>query len=91
MTGLDLLIVMVVALIVAVLLLPLIVLIDLAGGGSGLGICEGSLATCRTSYFDGPELLALLLIVLFLLTVVLRSLLRARSGSPPQRRVGNRR
>jgi hypothetical protein len=68
----------VIALMAMVALLPLVVLLDLAGGGTGLGLCEGGLANCRTSYFDGPELLGILVLVLLLLGAVLRTLLKAR-------------
>ena len=70
---------MVIGAIVVVALLPLAVLLDLAGGGDGLGICAGGLGECRTSYFDGPELLATLVIVLFLLLIALRAALHVRS------------
>jgi hypothetical protein len=68
----------VISLMALVALLPLVVLLDLAGGGTGLGLCEGGLASCRTSYFDGPELLGIMVLVLLLLSVVLRTLLKAR-------------
>lgn len=75
-----------------VALLPMVVLLDLAGGGTGLGLCDGGLAGCRTSYFDGPELLGLLVLVLLLLGVLLRTLLRVRAaldaGSGGDRRRG---
>ncbi len=54
-----------VAIAVATALVPMLVIADLAGGGSGWGLCPEGLGTCSTSYFAGPELLALLLLVLF--------------------------
>jgi hypothetical protein len=80
MTGLGILIVLVAAILIAVALLPMIVLLDLAGGGTGLGICEGGLGSCRTSYFDGPELAGMLVLVILLLVLVLRALLRVRDA-----------
>ena len=71
-TGIRITIGLIIAAIVAVALIPMLVLLDLAGGGDGWGLCEGGIATCRTSYFDGPELLAMLLIALFLLLMLLR-------------------
>lgn len=65
---------------IAVALLPLIVLLDLAGGGDGLGLCAGGLGGCRTSYFDGPELLGVLGLVAFVLVVALRAALRAQAA-----------
>jgi hypothetical protein len=80
MTGLGILIVLVAAALVAVTLLPMIVLLDLASGGTGLGICEGGLGSCRTSYFHGPELAGMLVLVILLLVLVLRALLRVRDA-----------
>ncbi|HUG75375.1 MAG TPA: hypothetical protein VMM81_06865 [Acidimicrobiia bacterium] len=71
-------IVAVITLMVLVALLPLVILLDLAGGGTGMGLCEGGLASCRTSYFDAPELLGILVLVLLLLGAVLRTLLKVR-------------
>lgn len=72
--------------IVAVALLPLLVLLDLAAGGDGLGLCGGGgIGDCRTSYFDGPELMGVLGLVLFLLIMALRAALVAR-GLAEQRR-----
>lgn len=82
MAGIRFLIAVVWTGIVAVVVLPMIVLLDLARGGSGLGLCPDGLASCRSSYFDGPELAGILVVVLLLLYAVLRSLLRAR-GTPP--------
>ncbi|MEX2323440.1 MAG: hypothetical protein WEA29_06675 [Acidimicrobiia bacterium] len=82
----------VITLMVLVALLPLVVLLDLAGGGTGMGLCEGGLASCRTSYFDGPELLGILVLVLLLLGAVLRTLLKVWElveppvGERPRRR-----
>ncbi|MEA2010320.1 MAG: hypothetical protein U9N78_06415 [Actinomycetota bacterium] len=50
---------------VATALVPMLVIADLAGGGSGWGLCPEGIGTCSTSYFAGPELLAILLVVLF--------------------------
>lgn len=72
MTPLRALIGVIIAAIVAVTLLPLLVLADLAGGGTGWGLCREGLASCRTSYFDGPELLAMLMVVVFVLLWLLR-------------------
>jgi hypothetical protein len=72
MTPLRLLIGAIIAAIVAVTLLPLLVLVDLAGGGTGWGLCREGLSSCRTSYFDGPELLAMLMVVVFVLLWLLR-------------------
>lgn len=70
---------------VAVAVLPLIVLLDLAGGGDGFGVCTGGLGGCRTSYFDGPELLGVLGLVGFVLVVALRAALQAQSAEERRR------
>ena len=54
-----------IAVAVATALVPMLVIADLAGGGSGWGLCPEGIGTCSTSYFAGPELLAVLLVVLF--------------------------
>ncbi len=71
---------------VGVSLLPLLVLLDLAGGGSGWGLCPAGLASCKTSYFDGPELLGILVLVLFLLLVMLRLAWRLMRSMEERRR-----
>lgn len=71
--------------IVGIALLPLVVLLDLAGGGDGLGLCRGGLGACRTSYFDGPELIGVVGVVLFLLVVALRAALVAEQAAGDQR------
>jgi uncharacterized membrane protein YhaH (DUF805 family) len=64
--------------IVAVTLLPMLVLLDLVGGGDGWGLCTDGLASCQTSYFSGPELFTVLVILLFLLLSLLRLALHAQ-------------
>lgn len=54
-----------VVIVVATALAPLLVIADLAGSGPGWGLCPDGIETCSTSYFAGPELLAILLFVLF--------------------------
>ena len=52
--------------------IPLLILLDLAGDGSGWGMCEEGLGTCRVGPFSGPRLAAVLLVVLFLMAGLLR-------------------
>lgn len=80
MSGIRLLIGMVISLITLVVLLPMLALLDLAGGGTGFGLCPGGLGSCRSSYFDGPELAGILVLIVVLLSVVLRSLIKARDA-----------
>ena len=85
MTSIRILVIGIIVGIVATALLPLIVLLDLAGGGDGFGLCTGGIGACHTSYFDGPELLAVLGLVLFLLLVALRAALHVRSIAEQRR------
>ena len=78
MTGIRIVIAVVIGSIVVVALIPMIALVDLAGGGDGLGLCPDGIGSCRTSYFDGPELLAILTILLFLLLMILRAAFHVR-------------
>lgn len=77
-----------VAAIVGVALIPLYVLLDLRSGGSGWGLCADGFGRCRTSYFTGFELVAVLLLVLMALVLaigglvsLLRYLRRRSSGT----------
>lgn len=62
----------IIAAMVFVGLVPMLVLLDLAGGGDGWGLCQEGLRSCRAAYFEGPELVAALAILLFLLFMLLR-------------------
>ena len=73
------------AALVGVAVLPLLVLLDLAGGGTGFGLCAGGLGGCRTSYFDGPELLGVLGLVGFVLALALRAALQAQRAEERRR------
>ena len=77
-----------VAVIVGVALIPLYVLLDLRSGGSGWGLCAEGFGRCRTSYFSGFELVAVLLATLMALVLaigwlvsLLRYLRRRSSGT----------
>jgi hypothetical protein len=61
---------------VAVALIPLMVLLDLGRGGTGWGLCSGGLGECRTSYFDGFELIGWLFAVLFILLGMIAACVR---------------
>jgi hypothetical protein len=76
MTGIRILVGAIITAMVGVALVPLFVLLDLVGGGDGWGLCPDGLASCGSSYFDGPELAASLLLVLFMLLALLRMALQ---------------
>lgn len=58
--------------VIAVATVPLLVVADLIGGGDGWGLCVDGLGSCRTSYFSGLELAAILAAILFVLAALLR-------------------
>jgi hypothetical protein len=67
MVVLKAIIVLLIAAAVSVALIPLMVLLDLRRGGTGWGLCSDGLSGCRSSYFDGFELMAWLFLALFVL------------------------
>ena len=74
--------------IMAVAAIPLLVLIDLSGGGSGFGMCPDGIAACATGLTAGPEFGLILVGVLFALVATVRVLLRmARRMDRQQRTV----
>jgi hypothetical protein len=58
--------------ILAVGAVPLLILLDLTGDGTGWGICERGLDSCRVGNFRGPRLALVLMLVLLALAVLLR-------------------
>ena len=63
---------LIVAAMIGVATVPMLVVADLIGGGDGWGLCRSGLASCRTSYFSGLELAAILSVALFGLTALWR-------------------
>ncbi len=61
-----------IAAILAVAAVPMIILLDLTGGGTGWGLCEGGLDSCRVANFRGPRFALTLMIVLVALAALLR-------------------
>jgi hypothetical protein len=61
---------------IAVALIPLMVLLDLRRGGTGWGLCAEGLGECRTSYFDGFELIGWLFVALFILLGMIAACVR---------------
>ena len=78
MTGIRIVVGIIIAGIVAVALVPMLVLLDLVAGGTGWGLCGGGTGACATSYFDGPELAAGLMLLMFLLLLLLRMALHVQ-------------
>ena len=77
-----------IAIAVLVAIVPLLVLLDLGGGGSGWGLCDPGIDGCRNSYFAGFELIAWLAFVLFAVVALIGVCVRLlrivdkRAGSP---------
>jgi hypothetical protein len=74
---------------VALAAVPLFVLLDLAQGGSGYGLCPDGVSRCRNPYTAAPELAALLtiglVVVLGGLRVTNRMLRRLQRPRPRPR------
>ncbi|MFZ0492327.1 MAG: hypothetical protein WAM81_03900 [Acidimicrobiia bacterium] len=60
------------AAVLVVAVVPLVVLFNLSGGGTGYGVCPHGLASCEVSYTRGLELLLVLIVLLFLLLAAIR-------------------
>ncbi len=60
----------------AVVIVPILVLVDLTSGGTGLGLCPAGLMACSNGYFTGPELFGLLTSALFVVGGALAVTLR---------------
>ena len=73
---------------VAMASVPLFVLLDLAQGGSGYGLCPGGVQTCRNPYTAAPELSSLLtlglIVVLGGLRITNRTLRRLSRPRAPR-------
>ncbi len=54
-----------IAIAAAAVVIPVFVVYDLVSGGTAFGLCPTGLRTCEPGYFAGPELLGVLLLVLF--------------------------
>lgn len=71
---------------VALAAVPLFVLLDLAQGGTGYGLCPGGVQRCRNPYTAAPELSTLLtiglIVVLGGLRITNRTLRRAQRPRP---------
>ena len=64
------------ALAVVLAAVPILVLIDLLGGGTGWGLCPGGLEFCSKPYTTAAEFAVLLTAGLFLVVLCIRLLMR---------------
>ncbi len=78
------------ALAVFIGVVPILVLVDLLGGGTGYGLCPDGLEACHRPYTTGGEIAVALLLALFGVILAIRLLMRLarrlQSGEsgPPQ-------
>jgi hypothetical protein len=56
--------------------LPLFMMIDLASGGTGFGICSGGIGGCDVGYLRGVELSVILVAALFTTVAAFRTALK---------------
>lgn len=61
---------------VGIAVVPILVMIDLAAGGTGYGLCPSGIETCDRPFTTGPELLIFLTLALSLVVVAIRVLMR---------------
>ena len=64
------------AIVLAVAAIPMLVLLDLVGGGNGWGLCPDGITSCRNPYTAASELALGLTLVLFLALAGIRVLMR---------------
>ncbi len=64
------------ALAVFIGVVPILVLVDLLGGGTGYGLCPSGLENCHKPYTTGGELAVVLLLALFGVILGIRLLMR---------------
>ncbi len=64
------------AIAVAIAAVPILVLIDLLGGGTGYGLCPGGLEACDNPYSTAAEFAALLTLALAASVLGIRLLMR---------------
>lgn len=56
--------------------LPLLILIDMARGGPGFGVCPDGIESCPRPFSAGPELVILLVVALALVVLGIRLLMK---------------
>lgn len=66
---------------------PLLVLIDLASGGTGYGLCPTGLGSCRNPYSAAPELSAILTLALIVVLAGVRVTTRAERRLDTKRQI----
>jgi len=54
-----------IAVVAAIVAIPVLIVFDLISGGTAFGMCPGGLRTCEPGYFAGVELLGARMLALF--------------------------
>ncbi len=72
MLALRLLILVLVVTALVVAALPVLVLLDLLGGGTGYGLCAGGLQACPERFTAGPTLAVYLVVSLMVVVAIIR-------------------
>lgn len=61
---------------IGIAVVPILVMVDLLGGGTGWGLCPGGLEACDNPYTTPFELLVILVVGLFLVTLAIRGVMK---------------
>lgn len=61
---------------IGIAVVPILVMVDLLGGGTGWGLCPGGLESCDNPYTTPFELLAMLAVSLFVVTLAIRVVMK---------------
>ncbi len=61
---------------VAIAAIPVLVMIDLLGDGTGFGLCPNGLEACVKPYSTAPEFVMILTLALFLVVLAIRLLMK---------------
>jgi hypothetical protein len=72
MAGLRALILILVLAALLIAAIPVLVLLNLLGGGTGFGLCAGGLSACPQSFTSGPALAAYLTVSLLTVVALIR-------------------
>ncbi len=61
---------------VGIAAIPVLVMIDLLGGGTGWGLCPNGLEACENPYSTAAEIAVILTVALFLIVLAIRLLMK---------------
>jgi len=61
---------------VGIAVVPILVMVDLLGGGTGWGLCPGGLESCDNPYTTPFELLVMLAVSLFVVILAIRVVMK---------------